>query len=86
MNFHEQSIDSSRDAGSRQMRNVLRLAAGFVALPAGQLQTVCDIENHRTSEILHDGKRTEVHHQIVVAERSAALGKDQDSYCPLRAL
>src|SRR5262249_7042518 len=77
VNFHEKTVHARRHSGAREMRNVLRLAAGTLSLSAGQLKAVRDIEYDGTSKTLHDGKRAEVHYQIVVAERCAALGENQ---------
>ena len=40
----------------------------------GKLHRVRRVEDHRR-ELAHDGQRAHVHHQIVVAERGAALGE-----------
>src|SRR5262245_28891829 len=73
MHFHEQTIDTRRDAGACEMRNVLRLTTGALTLSAGKLQAVRDIENDRATQRSHDGKRPKIDNQIVVAERRAAL-------------
>src|SRR6266478_1091313 len=38
---------------------------------------MCCVENHGESECTHDGHRTHVRDEIVVAERCAALGNEQ---------
>src|SRR5262245_35609263 len=76
MYFHENTVDARCNAGSRQMRYVLRLSAGALPLSSRKLQAVGDIKNYRDSETLHDRKRTEIDDQIVITERRAAFGKD----------
>src|SRR5439155_10644722 len=51
----------------------LRLTAGALALTAGKLQAMRDVENNRHAKSLHDGKGAKVDDEIVVAERRAAL-------------
>src|SRR5262245_21880091 len=57
------------------MRNVFRLPPGTLTLAAGELQTMRYIENNWTAETLHNGKTSEVHHEIVVAKGSATFGE-----------
>ena len=77
MDFHEKSIHTGRNAGAGQVRNVLRLAAGALSLTSGKLQAVSHVEDHRTSQTLHDGERAEVHNEVVVAERGPPLGQHE---------
>jgi hypothetical protein len=75
VNFHEQSVNAGCDTRSRQMRNIFRLTAGPLTLSAGELQTMRYIEHHWTAETLHDGKTSEIHHEIVVAKGSTTFGE-----------
>ena len=58
------------------MGDVFRLASRRVALASGKLQAVCDVEDDRAPERLHDGKRSKIDNQVVVPERTSALGKN----------
>ena len=53
----------------------LRLAARRSARRARQLHAVRRVEDHRIADLAHDRQAAHVHHQIVVAERDAALGQ-----------
>ena len=73
MRFHKQTVDADRDRGPRQHRHELALAAGLAAGRAGQLHRMRGIEHHRAAARFQDFQAAHVDHQVVVAERSAAL-------------
>ncbi len=57
--------------------HVAALAAGAVAGAARELDRVGGVEHHRVAELAHDRESAHVHHEVVVAERRAALGEEQ---------
>src|ERR1044071_3784700 len=71
MDFHKQPVDAGRDAGAREMRDILRLTSGTLALASWELKAVRDIEHDRTSEALHDWEAAEVDDEIVITEGAA---------------
>ncbi len=78
MHLHEHTIDTRSDSGARQQRDELGLPTAYcrsaIVGRRGKLHRMCRVEDHRR-ELAHDGQRTHVNHQIVVAERSAAFGE-----------
>jgi len=52
----------------------LGLAAGNGSGGAGELDAVGGVEHYGPTEAAHDGQAAHVDYQIVVAERTAALG------------
>src|SRR5206468_10718810 len=77
VNLHKEAIDAGGNAGSRQVRNVLRLPTRTLPLTAGELQTVSQVKDHQTFQTSHDGKAAEVDHKIVVSERHSTLRQQQ---------
>ena len=83
MRFDEKAVRARRQRGAGQHRRKFALAGRFVAAAAGQLHGMRRVKNHREPEALHDWNRAHVGHEIVVAERRAALG-EQDFFAPAR--
>ena len=86
MRFHEHARDAGRHRRARQHRHEFALAAARRALPARQLHRMRGIEHHRAAGLAHDHQRAHVGHQVVVAERGAALAHHDVVGCRSPAL
>ena len=80
MGLEENSVCAGSQSAAGQDGSEFALAAGFVATAAGQLHGMGGVEDHREAEGFHDGNRTHVGDEIVVAEGGAAFGYEQ-SFC-----
>src|ERR1700722_14747629 len=67
VNFDEEAVDTSRDRGPREQRNVLGLAAADAVGCRGLLDRVGGIKDDRR-EPAHDGEGAEVDDQVDIAE------------------
>ncbi len=74
MHFHEHSIHSSSDSSAREWFDVFRLSAGCMTKPAGKLQLMSHIKNDGGAKLSHNGKRSHVNYEVVIAETDTALG------------
>ena len=61
---------------ARERLDEFRLAAAGFSFAARQLHGMGHVEDHRVSELAHDGKRAHIHHEILIAERAATLGEN----------
>jgi hypothetical protein len=77
MRLHEQPGNAGRGRRTRQHGNELPLPTGGASPAARQLHGMGGIENHRATGIAQHRQAAHVGHQVVVAEREAALA-DQD--------
>jgi hypothetical protein len=77
VHLHEQGVDPDRHRGARQRLDVLPLASRPVSLPAGQLDGMSRVEDHRIAERAHDRQAAEIDDQIVVTKAGAALGQQE---------
>src|SRR5215212_3447307 len=73
MHFHENAIHSARHARARKVFDKLRVSARRRSQSARSLQAVRYVVDNRITETAHDGKPSEIHHQIVVPKTRAAL-------------
>ena len=73
VDFHEDAVDAGGYGGAAEQGDELRLASGLGAL-AGKLDGVSGVKNDR-GELAHDGQRTHVNDEIVIAEAGSALGE-----------
>ncbi len=76
MHFEEDAVDARRNARRRQRLDVLREPRGHAIATAGQLQTVRHIEHDGHALLAQHREGPHVHHEVVVAERGAALRDD----------
>src|SRR6266436_3590307 len=76
MRLQENAIDSCRHSRPCEWLDKLRLAAAGVALAARKLDGMCHVEDHRIPDFLKGREGAHVHNEILVAERRAALGKN----------
>ena len=81
VDLEEHAVDARRHAGRRQRVDELRLAGRDAVAGARQLQAVRHVEDDRVAEAAHDRERAHVDHEVVVAERGAALGEDDALRC-----
>src|SRR5271168_4595295 len=72
MNLKEETVDSGSDGCSGQKRNELRLASGDAVGSRGGLHRVGTVEDDRR-QLAHDGQRTHIDDQVVVAEGGSAF-------------
>src|SRR6266481_2338553 len=63
-------------ARARKRRHEFPLTARAFTSGAGQLYGMSRVEHHWISESAHDHQRAHVRHQIIVAERRAALSHE----------
>ena len=75
VDFDEEAVDARGDSGAREQRNVLGLAAADAVGRRGLLHGVGGVKDDGRKPP-HDGQRTEIDNQVVIAEGCAALGKE----------
>src|SRR5437764_8772694 len=83
MRLHEDAGDPRGDRGARKHRHELALPTARCPLSARQLDRMRGVEYNWTSRSAQDRNRPHVGHQIVIAERSAALA-NQDTVATAR--
>ena len=76
MGFDEQAVGPHGNGGFGNGFDEGGLAAGYAAALVGALQRVRHVHHHGHVELAHGGQVAEIHHQVGVAERVAALGED----------
>jgi len=74
VDFEEQPVDACGYGGSGEERDELRLATTDAACRRGLLHGMRTVKDYRR-KAAHDGERTVIDHQRVVAEAGAALGE-----------
>ena len=74
--FEENAVDAGGDAGAGERFDEFGLAAAGVALAAGELHGVRDVEDDRIAEFVQDREGAHVDDEILVAEGGAAFGED----------
>ena len=75
VDFHEHAVDARGHAGAGHRLDVGGLPGRPAVAGPRQLQAMGDVVDHRRLERAQLGQRTHVHHEVVVAERRAALGE-----------
>ena len=73
MGLHEQARDTGGHGRAGEHGNEFALSARGISLAARQLHGVRGVEHHGTAGGAHHRERAHVRHQVVVAEREAAL-------------
>src|SRR5688500_12495141 len=74
VDLHEYAVDAGRDTRLRHRLDVFGKAGRHAVAGAGQLQAVRHVEDDGVAERPQHRKGAWVDHQVVVAERHAALG------------
>src|SRR6185503_16013662 len=72
--FDKYGVATGGHGGAGERGDELRLASGNGSGSARKLHAVGGVEDDGPTEAAHDGEAAHIDHQIVVAERAAALG------------
>ena len=73
VHLEKHAVHPCAHARRRERLDVLAESRGHAVAAAGQLEAVRHVEDHRPPQLAHHRKRAHVDHEVVVAEREAAL-------------